>query len=67
MKTNNSFEREINKIRLDNHETTKNMTPAQLTAYYKQSTDAVIKEHGFRVVSSTGTAVGRTSGALPVM
>ena len=35
MKTNNSFEREINKIRLDNHETTKNMTAhAQATRGY---------------------------------
>ena len=67
METNNSFEQEIKKIRLDNRETTQNMTLAQLTAYYKQSTDAEIKEHGFRVVSSTGTAVGSTSEALPVM
>jgi hypothetical protein len=52
MRTMNTIEREINQIRLGIYERTKNMTPAQLTEYYKKDTDAVIKEYGFRVIAS---------------
>jgi hypothetical protein len=48
----NTIEREINQIRLGIYERTKNMTPTQLTEYYKKDTDAVIKEYGFRVITS---------------
>jgi len=48
----NSIEQEINKIRLAIHEETKDMTPAQLTEYYKKGTEATIKKYGFRVVAN---------------
>lgn len=51
MKTNKTVEQEINEIRLDIYEKTKDMTPEQLTEYYKQSTESTIKKYGFRVVA----------------
>ena len=52
MKTPDTIEQDINQIRLTIYEQTKDMTPAQLTEYYKQSTEATIKKYGFRVVGS---------------
>jgi len=34
------------------YEKTKDMTHAQLTEYYKQSTETVIKEYGFKVITN---------------
>jgi beta-lactam-binding protein with PASTA domain len=53
MKMPNTIEQEINQIRLQIYEQTKDMTPAQLTEYYKQSTEDTIKEYGFKVVTKT--------------
>jgi len=39
----NHIEYEVNQIRLSIYEKTNNMTPEQLTEYYKQSTEATIK------------------------
>jgi len=50
MKRTNSIEREINKIRLAIHEETKNMTPTQLTEYYRKSGEAAAQKYGFRRV-----------------
>ena len=47
-----TIEQEINEIRLQIYEETKDMTPAQITEYYKQSTADVIQKYGFRVVAS---------------
>ena len=52
MKTNKTAEQKINEIRLKIYEKTKDMTPEQLTEYYKQSTEATIKKYGFKVVAS---------------
>ena len=52
MKTPNAIEQELNQIRLRIYEETKDMTPAQLTEYYKQSTEATIKKYGFKVVAN---------------
>ena len=49
---NNIIEQEIDQIRLDIYEKTKNMTPAQLTEYYKKSTEATIKKYGFKIVDN---------------
>ena len=48
----NTIEREIDQIRLRAYEKTKDMTPAQLTEYYKRSTEAAVRKYGFRVVTS---------------
>ncbi len=50
MKTTSTIEQEVNQIRLTIYEKTKDMTPEQLTEYYRQNTDATIKKYGFRVV-----------------
>jgi len=51
MKIDNDFEQEVNQIRLALYEETKNMTPAEVNEYYRKSTDDVMKEYGFRVVT----------------
>ena len=57
MTNQNTIEQEVNQIRLDIYEKTKNMTPAQLTEYYKQSTEATIKKYGFKVVANAKNKV----------
>ena len=52
MKAPNTIEQEINQIRLMIYEKTKDMTPNQLTDYYKQSTETTIKKYGFKVIAS---------------
>ena len=43
MKTISPIEQEVNQIRLAIYEKTKDMTPAQITDYYKQGTEATIQ------------------------
>jgi len=52
MKTISPIEQEVNQIRLAIYEKTKDMTPTQITEYYKQSTEATIQKYGFKVVAS---------------
>ena len=52
MKPPDTFEREINQIRLRTYEKTKGMTPAQLTEYYRRSTESTIRKYGFKVIAS---------------
>ena len=52
MKTPNTIEEEIDKIRLQTYEQTKDMTPSQITEFYKRRTDPIIKKYGFKVVAS---------------
>ena len=52
MKTTNPIEQEIDQIRLRIYEKTKNMTPAQLTAYYRKSGEESAKKYGFRIVDN---------------
>jgi len=49
MKTNNrEIEREINRIRLEIFEETKDMTPEQRVARTRKNTDGIIKQYGFK-------------------
>ena len=50
-KTPKTIEQEINEIRLKIYKKTKDMTPEQLTEYYKHNTEALVKKYGFRVVA----------------
>jgi hypothetical protein len=59
MKTSDTIEREINQIRLQIYERTKDMTPAQLTEYYKKSGEASSKKYGFKIISSANTKENR--------
>jgi len=52
VKTISRVEQEVNQIRLAIYEKTKDMTPTELTEYYKQSTEATIKKYGFKVIAS---------------
>jgi hypothetical protein len=58
MKTISPIEQEVNQIRLAIYEKTKDMTPAELTEYYKQSTEATIKKYGFKVVANAKEKIG---------
>jgi hypothetical protein len=59
MKTPNTIEHEINQIRLMIYERTKDMTPSQVTEYYKQSTEETIRKYGFKVVENAGGSMRR--------
>ena len=52
MKNRNAIEQEINTIRLNIYEKTKDMTPRQLTEYYRKSGEASAQKYGFRLVES---------------
>ena len=52
MKTINSIEHEVNNIRLAIYEKIKDMTPAQVTEYYRKSGEATAKKYGFKIIES---------------
>jgi len=52
MKLISNVEHEVNQIRLKIYEKTKDMTPAQLTEYYRRSGEAAAKKYGFKIVAS---------------
>ena len=59
MKTTNNIEHEVNQIRLRIYEKTKDMTPSQLTEYYRKSGEASAKKYGFKIVASAKENVQR--------
>jgi len=56
MKAISKIEQEVNQIRLGIYEKTKDMTPAQITEYYKQSTEATIQKYGLKVIANASEA-----------
>jgi len=52
MKTPNTIEQEINRIRLAIYEETKDMTPKQRAEYYTQSAETGVKKLGFQFVTT---------------
>ena len=50
-KTLKTIEQEVNQIRLKIYEKTKDMTPEQLTEYYKKSGEASAKKYGFKIIA----------------
>ena len=50
MKTPNTIEDEIDRIRLKIYEETKDMTPAQRVEHRRRRTEPIIKKWGFKVV-----------------
>ena len=50
VKKPNTIEKDINEIRLAIYEKTKNMTPQQLTEYYRKSGEKSAKKYGFKLV-----------------
>ena len=53
MKKYNNIETELNKIRADFYETTKDMSPSERVAYIKAQVAPVHKKFGIRPVSQT--------------
>jgi len=45
------IEREVDRIRLEIYEETKDMTHAEFNEYIHKSVDPIIKEYGFKAVS----------------
>ena len=52
MKTISPIEQEVNQIRLAIYEKIKDMTPAQVTDYYRKSGEATAKKYGFKIIES---------------
>jgi len=56
MKTIKKIEQEVNQIRLEIYEETKNMNPIQLTEYYRKCGEAAAKKYGFKRVANARKA-----------
>ena len=56
MKKTKSIEDEIDRIRLRIYEKIKNMTPSQITEYYRKSGEASAKKYGFKIALSAKEA-----------
>ena len=55
MKKPNNIETELNAIRVDFYEKTKDMSPTERVAYLKEQTEPVHKEFGLKTVSGTNS------------
>ena len=51
MKTPNTIEDELDRIRVDLYEKTKDMTPGEIVAYIRAQVAPVLKEFGIRTVN----------------
>jgi hypothetical protein len=51
MKTPNNIEEELDRIRLNIYEKTKDMSPTQLTEYYRKSGEKSAKKYGFKIIT----------------
>jgi len=60
MKIVDTIEQEIDQIRLQIYEKTKNMTPAQLTEYYNKSGKASSQKYGFKIIANAKGSAGIT-------
>ena len=56
MKKPNTIEDDLDKIRLQIHERTKDMTPAQYVEYIRKRAEPVIKKYGLKVVNRVAEA-----------
>ncbi len=56
MKIINNIEQEVNRIRLQIYEKTKDMPPEQLTEYYRKSGEASAQKYGFKIVANAKEA-----------
>ena len=54
MKPPNTIEDEIDEIRLRIYERTKDMTPSEITEYYRKSGEATAKKYGLKIIDSVG-------------
>ncbi|MCL2088461.1 MAG: hypothetical protein FWH14_03170 [Oscillospiraceae bacterium] len=56
MKAITTIEQEVNQIRLAIYEKIKDMTPAQVTEYYRKSGEDTAKKYGFKIIASAKEA-----------
>ena len=59
MKTISKIEQEVNQIRLNIYEKTREMTPAQLTEYYRKSGEVTAKSYGFKIAANAGDKISQ--------
>jgi len=52
MKSLNTIEDDIDRIRLQIYEETKDLTSAQFVDYFNKSAEALAKQYGFKIVAS---------------
>ncbi|MDR1568158.1 MAG: hypothetical protein LBS33_05730 [Streptococcaceae bacterium] len=51
MKTPNTIEDNLDKIRLEIYETIKNMSHDEILSYYQKKTDEAVKKYGLKLVT----------------
>jgi hypothetical protein len=54
---NNAIEQDINRIRLEIYEETKEMAPEQRVEHTRRATEETIKKYGFKVIANAKTSV----------
>jgi hypothetical protein len=64
MKTISHIENEVNQIRLQIHEETKNLTPEQNKARLENICSAAARKYGFRRVSSARETISTQEGKI---
>ena len=62
MKTPNTIERDINRIRLAIYEETKDMTPEQRVERVNKIGEAAAKEYGFKVAARSSSSTSQMEG-----
>jgi len=53
LETIRKIEDEINQIRSKIYEKTKEMTPEQITEYYRKSGEATARKYGFKIIANS--------------
>jgi hypothetical protein len=62
MRVNSAIEDEIDRIRAEIYEETKDMSPAELTEYYKRNTEELVKQYGFTIIDHVPERRGAGAG-----
>jgi len=60
MKMISPIEQEVNQIRLTIYEKIKDMTPSQVTEYYRKSGEKTAKKYGFKIITSAKESILKT-------
>jgi hypothetical protein len=59
MRTPNTIEQEINKIRLRLYEKMKDMTSEEVTEYYRKSGEVTAQKYGFKIIENAYSTKNR--------
>ena len=63
MKTHNTIEQEINKIRIQIYEETKDLSPAQRAERINKIGEVAAQKYGFKIVASANNKVAQENRA----